>query len=219
MKWTIRGILLITMILATALVANAQDTDIPLFEYIPAGVNNPWVNDLANACYVGGTLSGKCNNTDVNDDNIVTEFDREWMWNAGWHLIRQEYNVFSTDGFDDAYEQILPENTQRPIDSMNTGCYEVIYEGVPERWILWRGGGVQTAELYFNDQCEGPRFFLENVIAVETYEQADAACKRDRGRYLYPDRFASSFYRCVYYRPDFTNYPENTNPNPNTESE
>lgn len=209
MKWTIRALIMLTL-MATALLVGAQD-DVPLIEFIPSGPNNPWKNEIANACYYGGSLSGKCNNTDVNDDNIVDQSDRDWMWNAGWHLIRQEYGMTPTDSFDDAYEQILPDTQRTQINDKAPGCYPIYYEGVPDRWLLWPGGtSVATAELYFNDTCEFARFYLENIVAAETYEEADTICKRDLGKHLYPDRFANSFYRCVYYRPDFTTYPQNT---------
>lgn len=176
----------------------------PEIEFIPSGLNNPYVNENANACYYGGSLSGKCNTTDVNDDNIVDDYDRNWMWNAGWHRIRYDFAIYDSDGFDDDYAPVLPDSAVRQI-GMERGCYEVSYQGVPQRYILWEGGAsVQTARLYFRDTCEGPFFFLENVIAIESEVEADALCKRDRGKHLYANRFASSFFECVYYRPDFS---------------
>jgi len=210
MAWITRALILLTL-MASAVMVNAQETDpYPVEEAIPSGPNNPYVNENANACYIGGSLSGKCNTTDVNGDKVVDDYDRDWMWTAGWHRIRYDYGMVEPDNFDEAYAPILPEpEGVRQIDGMDAGCYEVIFEGVPERWILWGGGAsVQTAELYFRDTCDGPLFYLENVVAVETYEEADEICKRDLGKHLYPDRFASSFWYCVYYRPDFTTYPD-----------
>jgi hypothetical protein len=206
MKWT-RYTRILLVLLAMGLVIHAQD-DVPLVEYIPSGENNPWKNELANACYYGGTLSGKCNNTDVNDDNIVDQSDRDWMWNAGWHLIRQEYNYIPTDYMDDAYSRILPSNARTSINPDLAGCYEIYYVGDYKRWIWWPGGdSVATATIYRNSDCFfGEVSYLENVVAAETYEEADRICKHDLGRHLYPDRFANSFYRCVYHRPDFTDY-------------
>jgi len=200
---------IILILLMVAGLVSAQEADLyPLEEAIPAGVNDPRFNENANACYIGGTMSGKCNNTDVNDDNVIDDFDRDWMWTAGWHRIRYDFGLTPSDSFDNAYETVLPEDAVRPIDSMSAGCYELIFEGEPERYILWPGGNnAQMIQLFFRDTCEGPFFFFENVVAAETYEAADLICKRDLGKHLYAERFASSFYYCVYYRPDFTTYP------------
>ncbi|HEX2623463.1 MAG TPA: hypothetical protein VHL11_25050, partial [Phototrophicaceae bacterium] len=55
--------------------------------------NDPNVNDQANACYDGGTLEGVCSVTDVNGDKEITQQDIDWMWTAGWYLIRYQYGL------------------------------------------------------------------------------------------------------------------------------
>ena len=46
-------------------------------------VNDPNINDRANACYEDGSLAGKCSDPA--------------SWTAGWYLIRYEYGIFSRD--------------------------------------------------------------------------------------------------------------------------
>ena len=78
--------LLSILVLSLALVVMAQDDR--------GNVNDPTVNERANACYAGGTLAGKCTS--------------EWDWIAGWYLIRFEYGLISREAFPEAYRSILP---------------------------------------------------------------------------------------------------------------
>ncbi|MEM9953187.1 MAG: hypothetical protein AAF846_16400 [Chloroflexota bacterium] len=63
--------LIIMLFALSTLLIQAQDSD---------DANDPNNNKDANACYDGGTLEGKC--------------DSEVMWQAGWYLIRFEYDIF-----------------------------------------------------------------------------------------------------------------------------
>lgn len=209
MKHTIRITWIIALLLMTWVIS-AQEL-YPEFEYIASGVNNPFLNETANACYVGGSLSGKCNTTDVNDDNIVNAIDRDWMWNAGWHLIRYEFGIFDSADVDQDYVVMLPDTSLEPIGT-ERGCYEITYRGIPGRYILWEGGAtVQTTRLYFDSQCKMSFVFLDNIVAIETEEQAEEICMRDRGSRFYADRIATSFYECVYFHPDYSTYGTSSN--------
>jgi hypothetical protein len=57
-------------------------------------LNDPRVNERANACYDGGTLAGKC--------------DTQVEWDAGWYLIRFEYGLIGCDGFPSAFAWAKP---------------------------------------------------------------------------------------------------------------
>ncbi|HEX2621001.1 MAG TPA: hypothetical protein VHL11_12660 [Phototrophicaceae bacterium] len=69
--------------------------------------NDPTVNERANACYDGGTLANLCNSTDLDGDKEITEFDTDWMWKAGWYLIRYEYDLISIEDFPDLYRGVI----------------------------------------------------------------------------------------------------------------
>lgn len=58
-------------------------------------INDPNVNDDANACFEGGSLDGFCNITDADSNGIVDEIDIEWMWTCGWYLIRADYAMIN----------------------------------------------------------------------------------------------------------------------------
>ena len=195
MKW-ITFILVLMSLMLTSLVAIAQEP-YPEIEFIAEGVNDPRVNPIANACYFGGTLSGLCNTTDVNGDKVINALDRDWMWNAGWHLIRFEYNVFTREEIEPAYASIIPLDFVHRIAG-KSGCYGVVYEGIVGAYILWPGGTkVQTVRLYENDECINESRRIENIIAIETDELADAACKEALGENYAAQRFYRSFYECV----------------------
>lgn len=58
--------------------------------------NDPRVNERANACYMGGTLEGKC----------ATEAE----WQAGWYLIRYEYGMINRQGIPVWAQWVLQED-------------------------------------------------------------------------------------------------------------
>jgi hypothetical protein len=57
-------------------------------------VNDPNVNERANACYEGSSLEGKC--------------DTQVMWDAGWYLIRYQYGLLGRGDIPEIYHWILP---------------------------------------------------------------------------------------------------------------
>lgn len=196
MNWITRFLICLCFLLIT-LVVSAQESH-PAIEFNPDGVNDPRVNTSANACYFGGTLSGKCNTTDVNADKVINAYDRNWMWQAGWHLIRYEFNMIFREDFDEAYFSILEPDSIHRIDGKG-GCYGVVYDGMVGVYILWNGGyTARDVSLYDNESCiNEPLLNIQKVIAIETYEQADAICKKQYGDVWYADRFTRSFYKCI----------------------
>jgi len=48
-------------------------------------LNDPAINDRANACFEGGSLEGKC--------------DSDLLWQAGWYLIRFEHGLLTRADF------------------------------------------------------------------------------------------------------------------------
>lgn len=72
-------------VLGLGLIA-AQDTPLP---------NDPNVNPDANACFEGGSMEGKCG-------------DSEYLWIGGWYKIRFEYGLISRDIFPSLYDWELP---------------------------------------------------------------------------------------------------------------
>jgi hypothetical protein len=196
MQWITRFLIGLGFLFIT-IVVSAQENH-PATEYIAEGNNDPRVNASANACYYGGTLSGKCNTTDVNSDKVVDDYDRDWMWRAGWHLIRFEYNVISRETFEPAYLSILAPDFINKIDGQG-GCYGVVYKGLVGVSLLWDGGySARDVLLYDNDECiNEPVLIIKKVIAIETFEQADAICKTQYGDDHIAQRFTRSFYECI----------------------
>lgn len=58
--------------------------------------NDPRVNPDANACSEGGSMEGKCG-------------DSEYMWAGAWYKIRYEYGLIGRDKFPDQYKWMLPK--------------------------------------------------------------------------------------------------------------
>jgi hypothetical protein len=52
--------------------------------------NNPRTNRHANACYIGGSLYGKCETYDLDHDRKVDIEEVKYMYDAGWFVIRFE---------------------------------------------------------------------------------------------------------------------------------
>ena len=83
-KRQISLLVLAALMLVAGMIAMAAETP-----------NDPRVNFGANACYSGGTLEGKC--------------DTEYMWIAGWYLIRYEAGLIGADQMPDAYKWLLDQ--------------------------------------------------------------------------------------------------------------
>lgn len=196
MHWITRSLIGLCFLFITLLVS-AQESH-PVIEFAE-GINDPRVNDSANACYYGGTLSGLCNTTEVNEDKVIDDLDRNWMWTAGWYLIRYEYNVFSRDDLEPTYFSILPPDFIHKIDG-RSGCYGVEYQGLFDVYLSWPGGlTLHDVRLYENNECINQAVLLiRNVIAIETDEQAEAICDAELGEIYTAKKFFRSFYQCIH---------------------
>jgi hypothetical protein len=82
--------MILVFLLLTAFAVSAQDsTD-------DAGnLNDPLVNERANACYEGGSWEGKCG-------------DDEYLWIAGWYYIRLEAGLLTAGQVPSSVEWIVP---------------------------------------------------------------------------------------------------------------
>lgn len=74
---------------------------------------DPVSNSNANACYAGGSLGGRCDNTDVDQDGDVDQDDVNFMYSVGWHLIRYECGLVDR-GELEFIEPMLPPETPVP---------------------------------------------------------------------------------------------------------
>ena len=79
-------------------------------------INDPAVNERANACFEGGSLEGKCNTTDIDKDGLIENWEGEGHYTCGWYLIRFEYNLLGEDNLPEgcSYEEISSSNITPP---------------------------------------------------------------------------------------------------------
>lgn len=73
-------------------------------------INDPQVNERANACYEGGEMAGKC----------LTD----WDWEAGWYLIRYRAGLISPADFPAEYVSLLTIPDETP--TVNIMCLLII---------------------------------------------------------------------------------------------
>jgi hypothetical protein len=66
-----------------AVLVGAQESPDPL---------NPRSNPAANACYAGGSMEGRC--------------DSDYLWVAGWYLIRLEHSLLRWDDLPQGYRWV-----------------------------------------------------------------------------------------------------------------
>ncbi|MDQ7027775.1 MAG: hypothetical protein Q9P44_19715 [Anaerolineae bacterium] len=71
-------------------------------------LNNPRTNPRANACYDGAELGGKCDTSDLDEDGTVEAWEKDLMWDCGWHYIRWQYGLVSREDFAPQCVWLLP---------------------------------------------------------------------------------------------------------------
>jgi hypothetical protein len=91
----VRRILLILALAALAISVMA----VYAFEPTTPGENDPRTNLDANACFIGGSMVGKCDDSDL-------------FWNAGWYLIRFEQGLITRNQVPDQYKWVLPKESE-----------------------------------------------------------------------------------------------------------
>jgi hypothetical protein len=89
----VRRILLILALLTLAI----STMIVYAFEPTTLGENDPRTNPDANACFIGGSMVGKC--------------DSDLLWNAGWYLIRFEQGLITRGQVPDQYKWVLPKES------------------------------------------------------------------------------------------------------------
>lgn len=120
-------------------------------------INDPRINDDANACYEDGTLAGRCDTSDVDGDGDIDDDDRAWIWAAGWHLIRWEYGLVSREQVD-FFASILPPEILPSGGSggVPPGCYKAWENSVTAAFVLWPGGGFTQVDRFNDAACTDP---------------------------------------------------------------
>lgn len=138
--------LIVLVALFFPIIATAQEDD--------AFVNDPTVNESANACLAGGSMEGKCD-IDSNGDGIATQEESDWAWNCGWYLIRFEYGLIPL--------------TQFPVDCISLIQYQVrplcimgflYYTGIPNE--------LRNVHFYLEEGCSGQGHSFGDVVIVQS---------------------------------------------------
>jgi hypothetical protein len=183
MKRFILGLLLL-LGLATAVLADVPTT---------ATENDPRTNVDANACYIGGSLYGKCGSYDLNYDGKIDVEEIKYMYAAGWFVIRFEKGVILRSQVPVMYRWLIGPEPVPPVvyppsapaapsapvvpppacyDNNVGTLYDVQYTGTPN---------ITTNMLRFdsdNGSCTtpiGPSLDYYIVIA-NSLTEADTAC-------------------------------------------
>lgn len=129
--------------------------------------NDPFVNEQANACYAGGSLEGKCA-PDGNGNGIVDDYEADWAWNCGWHLIRLEAGII--------------HESDMPLSCAGVGHPLPCYAPVPGAiFSIQYVGPLNTggnARIYMSAYCRGESVQLEKLalIHAELPAEAEALC-------------------------------------------
>lgn len=95
-------IIALLVLLSLALVVTASGID------DEGNANDPNLNNRANACFEGGSLEGRCDTVDIDENGTVDEWEIEWHYVCGWYLIRYENGLIGQDN--------LPDGCQIPVD-------------------------------------------------------------------------------------------------------
>ena len=80
--------------------------------------NDPNLNNRANACFEGGSLEGRCDTIDIDENGSVDEWEIEWHYVCGWYLIRYENGLIDQSN--------LPDGCKIPVDLPDTSPVEAI---------------------------------------------------------------------------------------------
>jgi len=138
--------------------------------------NDPSVNENANACFIGGSMEGKCN-SDSNGDGIVTQEEIDWAWTCGWYVIRLDpQNEESRAAFPIGCVSLLPPLIREDVaKDAAKGAPAACYTDGKDS-IRWTGGiGPKTVETYFGTTCSGT-IYLQGIVWGATKADAQAIC-------------------------------------------
>lgn len=150
--------------------------------------NDPNVNDRANACFAGGTMEDRCY-VDFNNDGVVDEFEIDWAWTCGWHLIRWEYGLIPSSAIPATCETLLP-----PVMAEVAGSCQLYSVGrkinrdTPMIYVLFGDSGFLNtgAPTYSDAACQSLRSeTVRSPIALaDTEEEAQDICEANS--HLFP---------------------------------
>ncbi len=160
------------------------------FGYDDQGViNDPQINERANACYEGGTLEGMC--------------DSQLLWDAGWYLIRFEFGLLSREEIPDWLTWILPQEiVPQPLAEDNSAPPPPFYCGFintnGDFYFLYTGTANEEGNLwsYGDDStCTGPPdyiFELGAIVEAASESEAEIICENmfELGR-IFPARISN----------------------------
>jgi hypothetical protein len=149
------------LILAAALVAvwgtaaaQADDDRLP---------NDPHVNEDANACFAGGSLEGECA-PDGDGNGVVDDYEHDWAWNCGWHLIRLQ-------------AKMIVENDM-PVWCMGLIYTPVCYPTLPELSLSFQYIGPPNTPgnmlIYRTDNCTDTAVQPQSALLIYADTEADA---------------------------------------------
>lgn len=93
------GLVLVSCLFLSAAVFAAEPTT--------AEGNNPRTNPDANACYIGGSLYGKCETYDLDHDKDVETWEIAYMYRAGWYIIRFDRGMYARSQVPRLYRWLL----------------------------------------------------------------------------------------------------------------
>ncbi|TVR22427.1 MAG: hypothetical protein EA396_06035 [Anaerolineaceae bacterium] len=144
--------------------------------------NDPNVNDRANACFTGGTMEDRCY-VDFNNDGVVDEFEINWAWTCGWHLIRWEYGLIPSSAIPETCGGLLP-----PVMEEVAGSCQLLYpEGrsmngaTSMTYVLFDDSGFLNtgAPTYSDAACQNLRdeSVLSPIALADTLEEAQDICE------------------------------------------
>jgi hypothetical protein len=176
------GKLLIALVLFAISVGMVGAQDEPL-------ANDPNVNPDANACFAGGSMEGKC-------------ADSEYLWTGAWYKIRFDFGLISRAVFPDQYRWMLPEVETVVQTWPAAGCYWSDPYGL---YIIWKGNQTQTPiEMTWDvSNCSTPTTGVGGFLFVSTPDAASAASLCTAQGYIFIDEVSSAsntkawpIYRC-----------------------
>jgi hypothetical protein len=157
-----RFLVLLFILLVSAFAVFAQD-----YEALP---NDPRVNENANACAEGGQMEGKCN-VDFDGNGVVDDYEVDWAWECGWHMIRLDAGMISRAS--------LPEDCESLID-LDISCFKLVFAPF---YIEYNGNPNQEGNVtaYFGGcghESIGGFFLGSSLIIANSLQEATDICSQ-----------------------------------------
>jgi hypothetical protein len=135
---------------------------------------DPTTNPDANACYEGGSLEGRCDNNDLNGDGTVSDDEKAWMWNYGWHKIRFEKNILDPKDYPQFGEKPAQQPQSTPTSNASI-CHDNTLD-TSKTDVTYSGGSLQYW-MTTNGTCGGSPLGKADAVVANDGTQALAACQ------------------------------------------